>query len=522
MPSTRKQTNSFFELFQRQKKNIVVNKENGNIVMAEVPQPCLSIKDKDNIIIETTSSLKSGFETELESVTDSSTLTSSSLASATISNIEKQDTIDFTNIEYPEGGLRSWLVVLGCFCGLFTCLGLLNAIGIVETYIQENQLSNESSSSIGWIFSLLLFVNFSSCIFSGTYFDRNGFKIPVIVGTILHVCGLVAMANSTKLWQFILSLSIAVGLGNGFIMSPLISAPSHYFNKRRGLATALATLGGSIGGVILPIMLKHFFRLKNSSSKHYGFIWGIRVWAFMDLGLLIVALFLAKERFTAPIAPLDDNDTKFKRTIRIYFLESFDIKAFKDMRYLFCVLGTTFGEVALNTAVTYYGAYATNRNISNSDALMLIMVLNILSIPGRWLPGYISDLYGRFNMAILTMSCLTILMFVGWVPFGTNLTNLYVISAFFGFCSGSVYSLLPVCCGQISKIEEFGKRYSSMYFVVAFANLIAVPITGAIIGNGSNTTYRNFVIFCGSMAFASATSFVISRYYCIGMKFKKF
>ncbi|EDO18019.1 hypothetical protein Kpol_1045p3 [Vanderwaltozyma polyspora DSM 70294] len=428
------------------------------------------------------------------------------------------------DIDFPEGGLRAWIVVFGCFLGLTACFGLLNTIGVIETHIQSHQLSNESSQVIGWVFSIFLFICFSSCIFSGTYFDRNGFKVPMIIGSACQVGGLFGVANSTKIWHFFLSLSVLSGFGNGIIMSPLVSAPSHYFKKRRGTATAVATMGGSLGGTIFPIILRKFFKMENKNNPddiNYGFIWGVRIIAFINLGLLIMSIILAKERIVME-TKLKEGEPKWKSIIRVYILQSFDSKAFLDMKYFFAVAGTVFAEISLNSAVTYYGSYCTSIGISDSDAYTMIMTMNLCGIPGRYVPGYLSDHLGRFNISIWTLTSLGILMFVGWLPFGTSLTSMYVISALYGFFSGSIYSLLPVCIGQISKTEEFGKRYATMYVVVAFGTLIGIPITGAIIGNESNANYKHYIIFCGVMSLAGAACFVISRSYCVGLKLKKF
>lgn len=430
---------------------------------------------------------------------------------------------DSDDFEYPEGGKKAWTVVFGCFLGLIACFGLLNTTGIIETYLENHQLHNEKSSTIGWVFSLMNFICCASCIFSGTYFDRNGFKVPVIIGTILQVVGLSGTANSTKLWHFILSFSTICGFGNGILISPLVSAPAHYFKRKRGTATALATVGGSVGGGIFPLMLKKFFELKSSNNPYYGFMWGIRSLAFINLTLLILSISLANER----ISFIDTNDRKinepqWKYVTRIYILESFDMKAFKDLRYSFCVFGTSLGELSLICVVTYYGSYVMSQGLSQSDAYMLIMVINLTGILGRWIPGRLSDSFGRFNVAISTLAMLSAVMFIGWYPFGTNLQNLYVISASYGFFSGSILSLLPVCCSQISKTEEFGRRYSTMYFCVGIVMLIGVPITGAIIGTKSYTDYQNYKIFCGVTTIASALCFAISRYFAVGLKLIKF
>lgn len=59
---------------------------------------------------------------------------------------------DSDDFEYPEGGKKAWTVVFGCFLGLIACFGLLNTTGIIETYLENHQLHNEKSSTIGWVF----------------------------------------------------------------------------------------------------------------------------------------------------------------------------------------------------------------------------------------------------------------------------------------------------------------------------------------------------------------------------------
>ncbi|CAL9737387.1 riboflavin transporter Mch5p [Monosporozyma servazzii] len=455
--------------------------------------------------------------------------TSSASASSSSTDLEKDSKSDVSEEEeenddnevFPEGGKEAWIVVFGCFLGLVACFGLINTVGVIENYLQNHQLADQSSSTIGWIFSIMLFICFASCIFSGTYFDRNGFKHPMMLGSVLMVGGLLGAANSTKMWHFILSFSIVTGFGNGIVLSPLVSCPAHYFKRKRGTACALATVGGSVGGGLFPLMLRKFFSMESDSDPYYGFVWGIRSFALISLVLLGLSICLAHERLHAEDKTYEE-ESNWKHFVRVYIIQSFDAKAFRDMRYLTCVIGTCIGELSLTSVITYYGAYALSKGISQSDSYMLVMVINLTGIPGRWVPGALSDSFGRFNVAIGTLFLLGVVMLVGWLPFGNDLTSMYVISALYGFFSGSIFSLLPVCCGQISKTEDFGKRYSTMYFCVSFATLVGLPITGAIIGNKSEANYQHYKIFCAVTTLFSAACFVVSRYFAVGFKWKKF
>jgi hypothetical protein len=50
---------------------------------------------------------------------------------------------------YPEGGLRANLVVLGAFCAMLSCFGLMNTMGTLQTYLSRNQLAGYSESALG-------------------------------------------------------------------------------------------------------------------------------------------------------------------------------------------------------------------------------------------------------------------------------------------------------------------------------------------------------------------------------------
>jgi hypothetical protein len=89
------------------------------------------------------------------------------------------------DLEFPEGGLQAWLVVFGSFCGMFSVYGLINTAAVFESYFSENQLRDYSSSQIGWIFSLYLFVVFIVGIQVGPVFDKYGPRLIVLTGGLL-------------------------------------------------------------------------------------------------------------------------------------------------------------------------------------------------------------------------------------------------------------------------------------------------------------------------------------------------
>ena len=71
--------------------------------------------------------------------------------------------------DYPEGGLRAWLVVFGAWCAMFPCMGLINTFGVLHAWISQHELADHSEFAVGWVFSVYAFVVY----FAGVQVGRN-------------------------------------------------------------------------------------------------------------------------------------------------------------------------------------------------------------------------------------------------------------------------------------------------------------------------------------------------------------
>ncbi|KAI6380777.1 hypothetical protein MCOR32_003873 [Pyricularia oryzae] len=62
---------------------------------------------------------------------------------------------DADGIDYPEGGLKAWLVVLGSWCAMTAGLGIVNSTGIFEAYVSNTVLSSSSTNALLLVLSIL-------------------------------------------------------------------------------------------------------------------------------------------------------------------------------------------------------------------------------------------------------------------------------------------------------------------------------------------------------------------------------
>ena len=73
----------------------------------------------------------------------------------------------------------------------------MNSISTYNTYLSTHQLSNYSASSVGWIFSIYIFVTFLCGIFIGPVFDARGPRGLVFAGSVLMMASIMLMGICT-------------------------------------------------------------------------------------------------------------------------------------------------------------------------------------------------------------------------------------------------------------------------------------------------------------------------------------
>lgn len=100
-------------------------------------------------------------------------------------------------LTFPEGGLAGWLAVFASFCAMLSIFGLINSSAVFESYFSTHQLKDYSSSQIGWIFSLYLFMVFFVGIHIGPIFDRHGPRWLVLCGNLFMVLSLMLLGFCT-------------------------------------------------------------------------------------------------------------------------------------------------------------------------------------------------------------------------------------------------------------------------------------------------------------------------------------
>ncbi|KAH7139533.1 major facilitator superfamily domain-containing protein [Dendryphion nanum] len=395
--------------------------------------------------------------------------------------------------DFPEGGLRAWLVVLSAWLLLLPSFGFHVSIGILQDYWAQHQLSHMTARDVGWIPSVFAYLSLALGIWIGPLFDRYGPRWIALVGSVGYLVMVFLLAECKTFWQFLLCVGVLGGVTGAMLTTSSLAAVAHWFKVRRGLAQGIAMMGSSCGGLMIPLLLR-------STLPKYGYAWSLRIVGFIFAFCFIIGNILIKGR----IKP--SHNAKKQAII--------SLSIFGDLRFSLFTISVFGFEVVLFGALGILPTYATlSTDFSPDTGFYLIALLNGVSCLGRVLPGYLADRIGRFNTLFIMIVFTLVFMLALWLPLGTSsLPALYAFAAFFGFGTGSWMALTPACVGQLCRADEFGRYYGSMYFVASLATLICIPITGELVETVGPAPMVGFLCAILGLSWAA---FGFSRWACL-------
>jgi MFS family permease len=398
---------------------------------------------------------------------------------------------------FPDGGSAAWLAVAGAAACFFVSWGWINCVGVFQEYYMREPLSQYTPSEVAWIPSTETFFMLFTGPFAGKFFDDYGPKYLLVVGTILHVFGLMMTSLSKKYYQFFLSQAVCSPIGASLIFTAGISCVPTWFFKKRGMALGLAASGSSLGGVIFPIIVSRMI-------KETGFGWAMRTCAFLILAMCIFAIFTLRSRLPPS-----------KRPFTILGM----IRPLREPPMALTTLAAMLFYFGMFPVFSFVTTVATGRGMSIELAQYLVSILNAGSIFGRTLPGILGDKIGRYNVMIIFNTLTFILIFALWIPTTGNVGEL-IFAPLFGFTSGAAIGLTGALIAQISPVREIGLRSGMVFAAGSLGALTGAPIGGQLITE-NNGKFLYMMCFGGSCCAAGSILFIVARINIAGTTLKK-
>ncbi|KAJ3999854.1 major facilitator superfamily domain-containing protein [Lentinula boryana] len=394
---------------------------------------------------------------------------------------QRKDISAEQSVDFPDGGLRAWLVVLGVSRTLF---GYVNAWGVFQTYYEETMLEGYSPSAIAWIGSAQYALVLFPALVSGRLFDIGIFKLPFLGASILVVVCTLLVGQCKQYWQFFLCQGVGIGIGCGMVFGPAMGIIGQWFRKKRGLAMGFTALGSSVGGTVFPIAVQRLI-------PRLGFSWTMRIVGFLLMFVLVISNITLARR----LPPRNVSGGLF------------NLAAFKDPPFSMYAIAVFTGFLGLYTILTFIDLSALAVGLSPDMAAYLVAIANMSSGLGRIATGIMADRIGALNFIITTTLFAGALSFA-W-PFARTEASLIVITVLYGFMYGSFVSglLLPVY--ELEEIADAGQHTGMIMSIGAIGALCGIPISGEI--NKATKGFEVVGYYAGSIITVSVVFMLTTR-----------
>ncbi|KAI0718723.1 MFS general substrate transporter [Cerioporus squamosus] len=401
------------------------------------------------------------------------------------SNVEDVD-------DYPDGGLRAWLVVLGVSSGICTTFGFVNAWGVFQAYYETYTLRNMSPSDIAWIGSVQYALVFMPGLAFGRLFDMGYLRLPVGLASALLVACTFLTAECKEFWQFLLCQGFGIGLACGIVFSAGSGVVAHWFKKRLGLALACMASGSSIGGTIFPIILRNLIETQS-------FQWTLRITGFIVAAFLLVLNLTIARRL-----PPNPHPGPF-----------IDFDMFKSATYVVYCLSLFVSFLGLYTCLTYLSLSGLLAGVDADLSFYLLSIANACSLVGRIGGGVLADRFGAMNVMI-PGTLVAGVMTYAW-PFAKTKGPLVAVSVLYGISSGIFVAIMAQPLVRMGKVTEVGMRTGMAFTFMSFGALAGPPISGAIFDHTGK--FENVGYYAGSTVMASVVLMIVARQLLLGKLF---
>ncbi|KPI35256.1 Riboflavin transporter MCH5 [Cyphellophora attinorum] len=350
---------------------------------------------------------------------------------------------------FPDGGLRAWLTVGGCFCAWFVSFGWMQSVGVFQAYYERKELRTYSHDEIAWITSLVAFWQLAGGLIVGPLTDRLGPRIPLIIGTVMH-SGLLADRH-------------------GVDLLPAIACVVSWFHKKRGLALGIAAAGSGAASVIIPLVVR-------SMILDQGFPWTMRTCAFLILFMGTIACLTCTSR----LPPTPKGSPK-----------AIVLASLKDKKFVFMAISGPFNYLGQYLVFTFIVTTAIYRNVDPDWAFYLVPISNASGIFGRIILGYLADRTGAITM--FNYSCLLTFLSVAcvWIPVSGKAGSI-VFALLFGFGSGAMLAMGAAAIAAVSDPRQIGIRTGIAYALAGVVTLFGSPAGGAIINSSGYRAMQAF------------------------------
>ena len=416
----------------------------------------------------------------------------------------------------PKGIFYGWYMV-GASWAINTLVAPVGALGIALYFNPIRTEMGWSAAATSLAFSLRQAETGILSPAIGFFIDRLGARKMMLTGLFLLGLGFILLGRVQSLWQFYsVLLLISMGLSIGY-MQAISAAMVNWFRRHRVRALGLVYTGGSIGGILLPVLA---VLVTSVGWRTTATISGLAIWAWC---LPLAALVRPRPE---PYGLAPDGDSPIPETMATTqasghggtpvasttpsSLSGLDVRAAVRTR-AFWILTLCQAAYSLSTSMVlsvHLIPFLESMDIPRTRAASMITIFMISTLPARLSLGFIGD---RFEPRRLLASL-----------YGLSASGTFVLAMSHSYWQAMPYSVLSglahggIVILTIALISDsFGtRRYASIHGVMhtfTILGSISGPVAAGLVFDATGSYRPAFLVVAALLALAAPLILFIKR-----------
>ncbi len=296
-----------------------------------------------------------------------------------------------------------------------------------------------SRADISFAYTLNTLGFFVGGVAMGRLVDTRGIVFTAILSTVGLTAGFALAPVSPTLMMFAV-VQILIGFSSAATFAPLVADVSHWFERRRGIAVAIAASGNYIAGTIWPPIIQRII-------EHHG--WRATYWTIAIVCLVAMIPLALMLRRKPPHQHEGATASVPAHSTKSLGLSPNALQAVLIVAGIGCCVAMSMPQVHIVAYCADLG-YGVARG---AEMLSLMLGFGIVS---RIVSGWIADRVGGVKTLLLgsTLQCVALVFYL----IDDSLNSLYLASAMFGLFQGGIVPSYALIVREYFPPKEAGFR----------------------------------------------------------------
>lgn len=346
-----------------------------------------------------------------------------------------------------------WVVVLCAFTLMFVGFGAAYSFAAFFRAFQAE--FGASRAEVSLVFSLCAFLYFLLGAPGGMLADRYGTRRVALTGVGFLVAGLVAASYAPSVQVLYLTYSIGLGVGIGLSYVPSVGAVQPWFDKRRVLASGIAVSGIGAANLLAPPLAA----------------WWIEAFGWRGAYLALAACTLVLGGAAA--AAIRNRPAGQARSTEGMTLHA----AVRSRNFWVLYLTLTLAGFGCFVPLVHIAPYAVDAGHAESFGILLVSLIGVGSLVGRFASGGIAGRVGSLRSLALFYLGMALMLLLWWSS--TAAVPLVVMAVGFGICYGGFVATFPSVVMELFGARSVSGIIGCIYTAAGIGTLFGPPVAGA-------------------------------------------